>query len=66
MYMQDSPVILKMIVRQLQARGGLIVDTACNGEEGLEKMKANQYVFVLTDLEMPKVILAPDLSCIPP
>ena len=52
----DSPTILKMVVRILKQLGWYAAEnviTASNGEEGLKLMKLQEYDFVLTDLEMP-------------
>ena len=52
----DSPTILKMVIRILNQLGWYAAEniiTASNGEEGLKLMKLQEYDFVLTDLEMP-------------
>jgi len=53
---EDSQVIRKMLVRQLQNQG-LTVHVAVDGKDGLQKMKENLglYSFVITDLEMPNM-----------
>jgi len=48
----DNPVNRKILNRQLQKQGH-VVNLAKNGEEALEKMKAQQFDIVLLDILMP-------------
>ncbi len=50
----DEAAILKMLAMAL-SRKGYQVDTAENGEQGIEKLKAGDYSLVLTDIRMEKV-----------
>jgi DNA-binding response OmpR family regulator len=50
----DETAILKMLAMAL-SRKGYQVDTAENGEQGIEKLKAGEYSLVLTDMRMEKV-----------
>jgi len=50
----DEAAILKMLAMAL-SRKGYQVDTAENGEQGIEKLKAGEYSLVLTDIRMDKV-----------
>jgi DNA-binding response OmpR family regulator len=50
----DEAAILKMLAMAL-SRKGYQVDTAENGEQGIEKLKAGEYSLVLTDMRMEKV-----------
>lgn len=48
----DEKSILKLLTKVL-SRNGYRVDTACNGEEAIEKIKGYRYDCVLTDFVMP-------------
>ena len=50
----DEASILKLLANVLRRRG-INVDTASNGIEGLEKVQANSYDVVITDLKMPGI-----------
>lgn len=49
---EDDPIIRFTMVRMLQNRFSS-VDSAENGKEGLNKIEANDYDIVVTDLQMP-------------
>ncbi len=49
---EDSPMYRKMEVDLLEGIG-YEVDVAHHGEEGIEKLKNNNYDLVITDIEMP-------------
>jgi PAS domain S-box-containing protein len=51
---EDNP-INREVARELLQRVNLAVDTAQNGLEALEKIKANRYVLVLMDVQMPEM-----------
>lgn len=51
---EDSPEIQAFIQKGLQYEG-FIVDTADNGEEGLQKALTNSYDIVIIDLLLPKM-----------
>jgi CheY-like chemotaxis protein len=48
----DSLLTRKMIARAFE-RANFIVDTATNGEEGVEKLKASIYDIAFMDIQMP-------------
>jgi two-component system, OmpR family, alkaline phosphatase synthesis response regulator PhoP len=50
----DEPDILQMVSLRLKANG-YEVETAGNGEEGLEKAKANHPDLIVLDVMMPKM-----------
>ena len=50
----DETAILKMLAMAL-SRKGYQVDTAENGEKGIEKLRNGNYCLVLTDMRMDKV-----------
>ncbi len=50
----DEPSIVKLLSRLL-ASMQLEVDTALSGGEGIQKMSANAYSLVLTDIKMPGI-----------
>lgn len=50
----DEKIIVKGIKFSLE-QDGMVVDTAYDGEEALEKIKANSYDIVLLDLMLPKL-----------
>jgi len=48
----DEQTILNLISKSL-TRNGYAVDSAENGEKGIEKIESNDYSLILTDLIMP-------------
>ena len=50
----DEPHIIRVVKLSL-TRQGYHVDTARNGEEGLEKLHAQSYDVVITDIQMPRM-----------
>ena len=50
----DELPVLNML-RLILTRNGFIVDTAENGEEGIEKINSNHYALILTDIKMNNV-----------
>jgi CheY-like chemotaxis protein len=50
----DELAILRMLKLKL-TQLGFLVDTAGNGEEGLEKIDSNKYSLILTDIKMPVI-----------
>ena len=52
MIADDDPP-LRGLLRLVAARAGFDVDTAANGAEALEKLKANRYSVAVIDLMMP-------------
>jgi signal transduction histidine kinase/CheY-like chemotaxis protein len=49
----DDNLINIMVGKQLLEKEGLIVDTAENGQEAINQVKANSYDVVLMDIQMP-------------
>ena len=50
----DEPVIRSLYSEVLEAMG-FHVDTAANGQEGLERLKAGAYELIISDIKMPKM-----------
>jgi len=50
----DEPAILKLLKSSL-ARKGYEVDTAANGQDGISKIKNNEYCLIITDIKMPGI-----------
>jgi CheY-like chemotaxis protein len=50
----DNPVNLR-VARGLVERLGYVVETATNGREALEKVRAGDYLLVLMDCHMPEL-----------
>ena len=50
----DEPVIRSLYAEVLEAMG-YKVDTASNGMEGLERLKAGAYNLIISDIRMPKL-----------
>ncbi len=42
------------MLQTILEKSGFSVDTALDGEKGLQKIKSNDYNFILCDLKMPK------------
>ncbi|MBE8724359.1 GAF domain-containing hybrid sensor histidine kinase/response regulator [Flavobacterium hungaricum] len=49
----EDNVLNQKLVRSVMNNFGFELDTAVNGEEGIELLKANKYDLVLMDLQMP-------------
>ncbi len=49
----DEPMILKALKRELAQIGGLVVITAESGIEGLEQLSLHDVAIVISDLRMP-------------
>jgi DNA-binding response OmpR family regulator len=49
----DDDPPLRGLLRLVAARAGFDVDTAANGAEALEKLRANRYTVAVIDLMMP-------------
>ena len=52
--MDDDPAILELMEYML-SREGYTVETACDGQAGLEKLKAHKPDFLILDLMMPEL-----------
>ncbi len=52
LYMEDDTGLARLLQKSLQ-RKGYVVDTACNGKEGLAMVDAGEYDILLVDYEMP-------------
>ncbi|MDA9101102.1 response regulator [Omnitrophica bacterium] len=48
----DDPLLVKTLSKVL-SKAGHLVDTAANGEEGIQKAKYESYHLILCDLKMP-------------
>ncbi|OGP86708.1 MAG: hypothetical protein A2156_04385 [Deltaproteobacteria bacterium RBG_16_48_10] len=51
---EDDASVQDILSQMLRAKGHRVV-LACNGEEGIERFKADQFDLVFTDLGMPKL-----------
>ncbi|TXH05366.1 MAG: response regulator [Candidatus Moraniibacteriota bacterium] len=51
----DYPDLRRLAVMALADLGYTQVETAVDGQEALEKLRAGRYDFVLTDLRMPRL-----------
>lgn len=49
----DDEGPLREILRKILVKEGFVVDTAKDGREGLQKLKADSYGLLITDLRMP-------------
>jgi len=49
----DDDADIRLILRSVLESYGYHCDEACNGLEGLEKIKANDYTLILLDYSMP-------------
>jgi len=52
--MDDEQGILDLLSYELGSRGYL-VEKACNGEEGIEKIKKEKFQIIISDVKMPKL-----------
>ena len=52
---EDNETARKQLQTLLAAGPGLVVDTASNGSEALQKLSAQRFSVVITDLKMPRV-----------
>ncbi len=50
----DNPTIRKVLMAILTMKG-YVVDSACNGEEGLTKLREGNYSVAILDYDMPKL-----------
>jgi two-component system sensor histidine kinase/response regulator len=44
-----------MIAEEILRNAGLVVETACNGQQALDKLRDGAYDLVLMDLQMPRM-----------
>ena len=51
----DDDPPLRGLLRLVAARAGFEVDTAANGADALEKLRANRYAVAVIDLMMPRM-----------
>jgi chemosensory pili system protein ChpA (sensor histidine kinase/response regulator) len=51
----DDSLSIRRIAANYLTQAGLEVDTAVDGSDALEKLRANRYALVVSDLEMPRV-----------
>ncbi|MFQ3611654.1 MAG: response regulator, partial [Fimbriimonadales bacterium] len=49
----DEEDLRYVLSRQLR-RDGYQIDTACDGDDAVEKMRQNEYAVILTDMKMPR------------
>ncbi|MCP4702668.1 MAG: response regulator [Gammaproteobacteria bacterium] len=54
LYVEDDSTLARL-VQILLSHKGYTVDLACNGREGIEKIKANHYDVVLVDYRLPEL-----------
>lgn len=50
----DEPGILKLM-ETILSQNGYVVDTAENGEDGIQKIEKNKYSLIFTDIKMPGI-----------
>src|SRR3989304_8153227 len=50
----DDEIVRETICNSLE-EGNYIIDQACNGEEGIEKLLNNDYSVVVCDIRMPGI-----------
>ena len=48
----DDEASILMLLKRILSRNGYAVDTAMNGEEGIQKITNNEYSLILTDIKM--------------
>ncbi len=53
MVIDDSPMVYKAVKRALEPEGYQLLDQAFNGQEGLEKINANNPDLIILDITMP-------------
>ena len=51
----DDDAIRRLIASVLRRAGFAPVDTACDGQEGLDRLAVHEYCVVILDLRMPRV-----------
>lgn len=51
----DDDTYLRELYEEVVRDGGYTVETACDGEEGLAKIKQGAYDLILLDIVMPKL-----------
>ena len=51
----DDSLTTRMLEQSILESAGFVVDLACSGEEGLEKLQAQDYALILVDVEMPGI-----------
>ncbi len=51
----DDEASIIMLLEKTLSRNGYAVDTAANGEEGIQKITNNEYSLILTDIKMPGI-----------
>lgn len=49
----DDSIVTRKLVSRAFEKANFIVDTACNGAEGVEKLKASLYDIAFMDIDMP-------------
>ena len=49
----DSPTMRQMVAFALRRIGGLVIDEAADGVEGLQRVKSKRYDLIITDINMP-------------
>ncbi len=51
----DDEIPILKVLQLILVRNGFVVETAENGEEGLEKINCKNYSLILTDIKMPGI-----------
>lgn len=54
LFVEDNPVN-RLVVCQMLTAGGIVMEEAENGLEGLSKIEENDYDLILMDLRMPRM-----------
>ena len=55
LFVDDEKNLRELLIRIFEKDGRFLVDTASDGEEGLEAVAKNDYSLVVTDLQMPNL-----------
>jgi len=55
LYIEDNPVNLKLMTKQLQRRPEIYLLTAINGEQGLQLARQHRPALILVDIQLPGI-----------
>jgi CheY-like chemotaxis protein len=51
----EDDALLRMAITRMLAQDGIDCDAAADGVEGLERVRANHYALIITDMRMPRM-----------